>query len=331
MTADGQLARMLPSGTICKVMALLLLAIAAAPVGAAWVSSCSAGSVLLSLTPSLLPVGKGTPGSVQLTGCGFNESGNVIVQLSHSQDSRFSALVRGAAAAASEGVSSVTFAAPESWPTGAVDVTVGSSNAVVLLLYALPNITSITPNRSIIAGGEMMTISGEGFFPSHSIVVEVTIPTYTTTRVTAVARAGMIGANVTQTAAGAFAWLAADSDDDDGGGRGTARGVVLFTMPQLPTPLDVDLDALAPGSAANFPATVRVAMNGVDFERGDGGGDGRGSGELLILEARRVFRIGYIYVGRINDFGWNYNWNLARMEVRVWRGEGNGWAVRARK
>jgi hypothetical protein len=46
-------------------------------------------------------------------------------------------------------------------------------------------------------------------------------------------------------------------------------------------------------------------MNGVAFDRGDSGDSD--DERRLTLEARRVFRIGYLYVGRINDFGWNYN------------------------
>ena len=56
----------------------------------------------------------------------------------------------------------------------------------------------------------------------------------------------------------------------------------------------------------NVNATVRIAMNGVNY--------GAESTSLSIHNGA-AFRIGYLYVGPVNDFGWTYNWNIGRMEV----------------
>jgi hypothetical protein len=132
------------------------------------------------------------------------------------------------------------------------------------MLLAPPNVMTISPNRSNVTGGETMVISGDGFFPSDSVVVKVMIPT-------TLAAAG--DANLTRAVTGTFAWLTGDDDDvnndDDAGqrrrlgggggesgGGGAARGVVAFVLPQLPAPLDVDVDALPPRGKVDILATV---------------------------------------------------------------------------
>jgi hypothetical protein len=172
--------------------------------------------------------------------------------------------------------SAVTFEFSERWPAGSVQVQVfsksGRSNLIVVVLYVPPNITSIVPNRTSVAGGGILSLGGNGLFSSSALLVSITTD------------------SISQTVEGTF--VGADN-------------TVRFKMPQFPVP-----DGLLPTTVngeRSMNATVQLSMNGIDFRAEDG--------IVLSLIVSAVFRVGYLYVGPVTDFGWSYNWNIGRMEV----------------
>ena len=222
-----------------------------------------------------------TPGSVSLNGdatlislSGTSLGSCRVIRLSHFEHG-LTANVTDLTSSAS----SVIFSFAESWSAGSVQVQAVSdenkiSNLAVLTLYNPPSITSITPNRASVAGGSVLALSGDGLFASAALQVSITTD------------------EISQTVAGAF------MDDD---------GTVQITMPQFPLPPGVNLGMLGPGEEIIMDATVRISMNGVDFEET--------TTLSLSIFAGAVFQIGYLYSGPVTDFGWVYNWNTARMEV----------------
>ena len=173
---------------------------------------------------------------------------------------------------------SVTFVFRESWPAGSVQVQAlsangAASNLFVLTLYTPPNVTSITPNITSIAGGSLLTLAGDGLFASKALQVSITTD-YTS-----------------QIVEGRFV-------EED--------GTVQLAMPQLPIPSNVDIAAIGPRDETMMNSTVRLSVNGVDWEE---------STVCLSIFVRAIFKIAYLYSGPVSDHGWTFNWNLGRMEV----------------
>ena len=250
--------------------------------------------------PALIPVST-TPLQITLSGTKLDACD--IVMLKHYElgyTANATALTSTSAA--------LTFELDQSWPAGSIQVQCyangPSSNVLVLDLYDPPSITAVTPNRTSVAGGNVLTLSGTGFFPSAALSVSITTE------------------DVSQVATGVFV---------------DEHNTVEILMPQMPIPDSVDLGAIGVGEERLIAATVRLSMNGIDFDEE--------STVSLSIFISPVFKIGYLYLGVVTDFGasvrrascclvlvhhmraspnfspavffagWTYNWNAARMEV----------------
>ena len=174
--------------------------------------------------------------------------------------------------------SSISFEFHENWAAGSVQVQAVAddssvSNSVILNLFSSPNITSVTPNRTSVAGGGVVTLRGLGFIPSSALLVSITTD------------------EVSQVVSGTYL------EEAD---------AVQIQMPQFPIPDSVEISDIGPGEEVIFSATIRLSWNGFNFEESTIGLD-------IVISS--VLKLGYLYVGPVNDFGWTYNWNLGRMDV----------------
>ena len=218
MTDSGTL-----DGAACRPRVIMLLALSI-------MKTAAPTPMLYSATPALLPANSGMS-EISLSGTRLD--GCHLVALRHFELGLV-ANVSGLRPTSS----AVTFGFPENWPEGFVQVQAvsdsTSSNLLGVTLYNEPNITAIVPNRTSVAGGSMLTLTGSGMFQSTVILVRITT------------------GHVSQLAAGLFI-------DDD---------TVKIQMPQFPIPTSIDQAALGPGEEHLINATVELSMNGFDFSRG---------------------------------------------------------------
>ena len=217
-------------------------------------------------TPGSIPA-HSTSSEISLSGIRLDACR--VVQLTHFE------LGMTANVTAITSTSTVTFEFSEGWPAGSMQIQLFSestrSNLLVMTLYTPPNITSIVPNRTSVAGGSTLSIGGNGLFSSSALLVSITTDSNS------------------QIIDGTF--IEADN-------------TVQFEMPQFPIPGGL-LPTVNDERVIN--ATIQLSLNGVDFH---------GENNIVLsLIVSAVFKIGYLYVGPVTDFGWTYNWNIGRMEV----------------
>ena len=183
------------------------------------------------MAPALIPVGN-VQSTIAVSGSGLDTVD--FVTLRHFELG-FTANATVLAASSSM----VTFEFQESgWPAGSVQLLALStglvgSKLVVLNLFDPPNVTSITPTRTGIAGGSVITMSGDGFFP-------------------AMLRASITTDQISQVVDAVF--IPGDS-------------TIQIQMPQFPIPSSIDISEMALGEERVINATLRLSMNdGFDFD-----------------------------------------------------------------